>query len=361
MKLNSIFSDNMVLQAEKPIYIFGTGKGTATVQIADKTAEVISNDENWLIKLPAFDYGGPYKMTVNLNGIVKEINDIYFGDVYLLSGQSNNQLKLWQTNTPKEYYKDNDAIRLFTVDRLEDQGKHILTDEGWKSINKNGDEVNFEGEHYESKDGWIKARKDEVGFWSAIGYLVADELAKNADKKIGLIACYQGASCIQSWLPEHFLDNTDYFVPLEIRGENARNPLYSAWNNDGALYNGMLKPILSFSMKAVIWYQGESNSNGADSKKEIYAGILKMLIDKWRKDFNDEKLPFVVIQIHDYIYGLNKVNGGWRDVQAAQEMVCEATENAYLVKSADICETDDIHPVSKIPLALRIVDVLKRI
>ena len=361
MKLNAIFSDNMILQANKPVCVFGSGKGKVTVEISGEKATTVSNGEDWLVELPSFDYGGPYSMTVNLNGDIKEFKDIYFGDVYLLSGQSNNQLKLWQTNTPKDYYKDNDAIRLFTVDRLEDQGKHILTDEGWKSINKNGEVINLQGEHYESKDGWIKAKKDEVDFWSAIGYLVGDELTKQTDRKIGLIACYQGASCIQSWLPEHFLDNTNCFVPLEKRGENARNPLYSLWNGDGVLYNKMLKPILPFQMKAVIWYQGESNSNGEDSRKEIYSGILKMLIKKWREDFKDAELPFVVIQIHDYIYGLNKVNGGWRDVQAAQEMVCADTENAYLVKSADVCETDDIHPVSKIPLSLRIAEVLKRI
>lgn len=361
MKLNAIFSDNMILQANKPVHIFGTGKGIVTVQIADKSAEIISNNENWLVELPAFNYGGPYKMTVNLNGTIKEIYDIYFGDVYLLSGQSNNQLKIWQTNTPKEYYKDNDSIRLFTVDRLEDQGKHVLTEEGWKSLNKSGDVVNLQGEHYESNDGWIKAQKDEVGFWSAIGYLVGDELTKKSDRKIGLIACYQGASCIQSWLPEEFLDNTEFFVPKELRSENARNPLYSVWNGDGMLYNNMLKPILPFSMKAVIWYQGESNSNGEDSKKEIYSGILKMLIEKWREDFKDAKLPFIIIQIHDYIHGLNKKDGGWRDVQAAQEEVCETVDGAYLVKSADICETDNIYPVSKIPLALRIAEIVRNL
>ena len=174
-----------------------------------------------------------------------------------------------------------------------------------------------------------------------------------------MIACYQGASCIQSWLPKHFLDNTDCFVPLEKRSENARNPLYSAWNGDGMLYDGMLKEILPFSMKAVLWYQGEANTNGADSNREVYAGILKMLIEKWRNDFKDEELKFIIVQIHDYIHGLNRKNSGWRNVQAAQENVCKKVENTYLVKCADISETDNIHPVSKLPLALRIAEVIR--
>lgn len=360
MKLSAIFSDNMILQANKPVYVFGEGKGKITVEIQGKSVSYVSNNENWLVELPSFDYGGPYVMMVNLDGDIKVFNDIYFGDVYLLSGQSNNQIKLWQTNTPEENYKDNDSIRLFTVDRLENQGKHVLTEDGWKTLSKNGDIINLQGEHYGSKDGWIVAQKDEVGFWPAIGYLLGDILTQKSDRKIGLIACYQGASVIQSWLPKHYLDNTEFFVPLEKRSLNARKPLYSAWNGDGMLYEGMIEKIIPFSFKAVVWYQGESNFNGEDSKCDIYAGILKMLVEKWREDFKDNNLPFIIVQIHDYAYSLNLEGSGWRDIQKAQEVVCETVNDAYLVKSADICETNNIHPPTKLPLAKRIADVVSR-
>lgn len=359
MKLNPILSDNMILQAKKPVYIFGIGSGSVTVDISGVTSTFNSSSDKWLVELPAFDYGGPYEMTVNLDGEKKVLKNIYFGDVYLLSGQSNNQFKLRATNTPKEYYTDNASLRLFTVDRLEDQGKHILTDEGWKSVNKNGEFVSMDGEHYESIDGWIMAEKDEVEFWPALGYLLGNILTQDCDRKIGLIACYQGASVIQSWLPEGYLDKTDLFVPIELRSNGARNELYSGWNGDGMLYNGMLSNIIPFALKAVLWYQGESNSNGQDSKTEIYSGILKMLIQKWRKDFNDNELKFIIVQIHDYYVDLNREDSGWSNVQLAQEQVCNTVDNTYLVKSADISETDDIHPVSKLPLAQRISEVVK--
>ena len=361
MKLNAIFSDNMILQANKPVYVFGSGRGNALIKIGDYTGEVASVEENWLVELPAFDYGGPYKMTAVLNDEVVELQNIYFGDVYLLSGQSNNQFKMWQTNTPKEYYKNNDSLRLFTVDQIEDHGVHKLTEDGWKSFDANGNEKDLEGEHYSSNDGWKSAEKDLVDFWPALGYLFGDELLKQSDRKIGLISCYQGASVIQSWLPEYFLDNTDFFVPLEKRSGSARYGPYSLWNKDGALYNEMLKHIIPYSLKAVIWYQGESNSDGDDSSIEIYSGILKLLIEKWRCDFKDMLLPFVVIQIHDLINYQNYKNGTWQNIQAAQEIVCNSVNYTYLVKSADICETDNIHPKTKLPLALRIAEILKRI
>ncbi|MBO5952607.1 MAG: hypothetical protein J6Q53_00550 [Oscillospiraceae bacterium] len=361
MKLNPIFSDNMVLQATKPIYIFGCGAGTVTIEIAGKSASVVSTGDNWLLELPAFDYGGPYEMTVDLDGDTKTLKNIYFGDVYLLAGQSNIEFKLWSSSTPKTYYKDNESLRLFTVDRLEDEGEHILTDAGWKSIDKAGNLSDLAGEHYRSREGWIVAEKDSVCFWSALGYLIGDELLKRSDKKIGLIACYQGASVIQSWLPEHYLDETAFFVPLELRCNNAKFPDYSCFNDDGKLYNGMLKTVLPFALKAVVWYQGESHTNGDDSKQEVYAGILELLINKWRSDFMDESLPFIIVKIHDYEVSLNKKGNGWRNIQAAQEAVAQAVPNTYLVKSADVCETDEIHPSTKLPLAIRIADVLQNL
>ena len=348
MKINPIFSDNMILQANKPVSIFGTGTGKVTVGIANREVAVVSNNENWVAKLPAFDYGGPYEMSVNLDGEIKRFKDIYFGDVYLLSGQSNIELSLRNTNTPNEYYKDNDSLRMFAVDS-----------DSWKVTASKKKADGVMSEQCIPKDCWLKAQKDTVSLWSALGYLVGDELAKHTDRKIGLIGCFHGASPIQSWLPKHFLDNTDCFVPLEKRSDNARNPNYSAWNGDGMLYDGMLKGIIPFALKAVIWYQGESNANGEDSKREVYAGILKMLIDKWRKDFKDANLPFVVVQIHDYVYFVNNEDGGWRNVQSAQEEVCKTVQHTYLVKCADICETTEIHPASKLELAFRIAEILK--
>ena len=361
MKLNSIFSDNMVLQAGKPIRIFGQGDGTASAEIGGLRTSVISKSKNWCMELPAFEYGGPYELIIILNGETTILKNIYFGDVYLLSGQSNIELKIWETNTSQEHYADNDALRLFTVDRLEDEGAHVLTENGWKSIDKAGNLSDLAGEHYRSNEGWIVAEKDSVCFWSALGYLIGDELLKRSDKKIGLIACYQGASVIQSWLPEHYLDETAFFVPLESRSPSARNPDYSCFNTDGKLYSCMLQEVIPYALKAVIWYQGEANTRGNDSEKEIYAGILKLLINKWRIDFSDNNLPFVIVQIHDYTIGLNRKGSGWRNIQAAQEFVTQTVPNTYLVKSADVCETEDIHPQTKLPLALRIAEVLEKL
>ena len=174
MKLNQVFSHNMVLQAEKRVFVFGEGEGKACVSIDGMKAEASSRNGKWIAELPCHGYGGPYDMNVNLNGEEIVLRNVYFGDVVLLAGQSNLQLKLFETNTPESEYETNSLVRSFILRRPE------------------------EGEFYFPEDGWIQAHKDNVGKWPAIGYLAAKEGSKRTGHAVGIIGCYQGASMIQS-------------------------------------------------------------------------------------------------------------------------------------------------------------------
>lgn len=334
MKLNKLFCNNAVLQANQPIFIFGTGKGTAYIQIDNLSKEAFFSEESWCIELPSHNYGGPYEMKVILDGEEQILSDIYFGDVYLLSGQSNNQVKLFETNTPKEEYQTNSRLRLFTVQRPE------------------------EGEFFSPEDGWVCAEENNVDKWPAIGYLTGNILSKNQDRAIGLIACYQGASMIQSWMPKGVLANTELHIASEEASGDKRVKEYMLWNHDGFLYENMFSTLVPFAMKAVIWYQGESNSDTPDNTSEVHLSLLKMLISQWRNDLKNEKLHFFIIQLPDYIYGNPE---GWKAIQLAQFKVAETTENTYCIKSSDICENDHIHPATKLPLSKRIAELAEKL
>ncbi|MBR5540420.1 MAG: hypothetical protein IKU56_03480, partial [Clostridia bacterium] len=168
MELNQLFCDGVILQANKPVRVFGTGNGTATVTIGEKTQTVQADGDVWLAELPPFDYGGPYVLQVELNGVKRSISDVCFGDVYLLSGQSNMQMKLGETNTPTSYYETNPNVRLFSTDRV------------------------FEDEDYfHSRDGWVLADRETVAHWTALGYLTAKMLNEKTGRKIGIITFYK--------------------------------------------------------------------------------------------------------------------------------------------------------------------------
>ena len=322
--LNQIFCSNMVLQANQPVRFFGEGNGNVRIIFNGQEKECVSN-EKWLIEFDAVSYGGPYNVTVWLDKIAFILTDIYFGDVYLLGGQSNMQFKLSESSECKENYKGNKNVRLYTVDRMET------------------------GEHFCSRDGWIELTKENAPYFSAIGYYVAQGLASE-DRKIGLIACYQGASVIQSWMPKDVA-----LVPeFEIENRFADHVWFPIWNDDGVLYEHMIEKILPFSIKGVLWYQGESNASVNEA--DLYLDLLRAMIGAWRRDFKNDKLHFVVIQLADH---LDRAGYAWETIQAKQLLAQDEIPYVNTVICRDVCDNIDIHPKEKDILSERIVKVLK--
>ena len=326
VSINPIFTDGVVLQANKPVRIFGAGEGSVTVELLGETKSFFSKGE-WLLDFEPQPYGGPYTLSITLDGNERKITDVYFGDVYLLGGQSNMQFKMWERREPTDIYEGNENVRLFTVDRMEEN-----TEERWGA-----------------SDGWVTLTKENGHDFSAIGYYTSLELAK-AGHKIGLIACYQGASVIQSWLKKEVALRPE----LQVENKFADHEWFPIWNDDGVLYDYMLSKIIPFSMASVLWYQGESNASIDEAR--IYLRFLDALTSSWRADFKDDSLQFIIIQLADYI---ERDTEGWHLVQKAQMEASVALENVKTVVCRDICENDDIHPRSKKALSLRIVDALK--
>ena len=323
--LNPIFASGMVMQAGKPARIFGSGAGNVRVEFLGQTRRVESNGQ-WLIEFEPQPYGGPYKMIIILDGEKTEIEDVWFGDVYLLGGQSNMQFKMWERREPTDVYEGNENIRLFTVDRVEEN-----TEERWGV-----------------KDGWVTLTEENAKDFSAIGYYVSSELAKNG-RKIGLIACYQGASVIQSWLRKDVAQRPE----LQVENKFADHEWFPIWNIDGLLYEYMLTKIIPYSMASVLWYQGESNASVDEAR--IYLKFLDALTSSWREVFMDEDLEFIIIQLADYI---ERDTEGWHLIQEAQIKAQDELKNVKTVICRDVCETNDIHPRSKKELSLRIANAL---
>ena len=323
--LNPIFSSDMILQANQSVRFFGTGVGRVAITL-DGVRKEISADGEWLIEFEPFDYGGPYDILVELDTIFFYLRRVYFGDVILLGGQSNMQFKLWQSSEPRDNYKGNENVRLFTVDRMEDSE-----------------------EHFSSRDGWITLTKENAEHFSAIGYCVASALA-TPERKIGLIACYQGASVIQSWMPRHVA-----LVPeFEIENRFADHEWYPVWNDDGVLWENMIEKILPFSLSSVLWYQGESNASFAEA--DIYLNMLDAMIGAWRRYFRNDELKFIIIQLADH---LDRAGYAWERIQSEQLRAQDVIPLTKCVICRDVCDNIDIHPKEKDVLSSRVCDALK--
>lgn len=327
MKLNRIFTSHMVFAAGLPIRIYGEGRGRAKISFAGRHRTVVSDNDSWIVEFPPMEYGGPYDMEIVFETESILLSDIHVGDVYLFAGQSNMQFKLKESSANHSLYETIEKLRLFSTDRIE------------------------KTDHFTAKDGWVKCKNDEVGEWSAIGYLTGNEISKTKNVAVGIIACYQGASVIESWVPKGTLDKFD--VPLAEKHSDHFEESFAQWNTDGALYFYALSQIIPFSVSAVVWYQGESDTALAEAR--IYADELSELISIWRNDFCNSELPFVIIQLADYI---QRNDEGWRLVQKAQAEIPNILPNVTTVISADVCENDDIHPKTKHKLAKRVAKAL---
>ena len=332
MKLNNIFSDNMVLAEARPIRIFGTGKGIAKVTfLGDEKVCKNTDGDSWEVVFDAKEAGGPYELCADLDGEKTVLKNVYVGIVCLLSGQSNAELPLKDTNTSKVLYRDNPNVRCFFVDRP------------W-----NGREA------MAAEEGWHVAEKNAIANWSAIGYLAGTSIATETGKAVGMIFCYQGASIIESWLPKFPIGGI--VVPEADLHPDHAYPDYKAFNTPMAIYNAMLKAFAPFAFNYMIWYQGESDTTGAEAA--VYDRYVAELLKGVKELFGIPKFKMALVQIADFKPRDEWHPEWWTDIQIAQKRAADSDPDIKLVVSRDICEDNEIHPPTKTALSERIAQTL---
>ena len=332
MKLASIFSSHMVFAHSEPIRVFGTGTGNAQITFAGVTQTVNSDGENWMVEFSPMGCGGPYTLTFCADGGVVTLDDIFVGKVFFFSGQSNMAFLTKSAEDGLSYCESNDKLRLFSPDR------------------------SFGDDYFKAADGWVLAEKSTVSEWSALAFFAGNLLAKEKDVAVGIVVSYQGGSVIESWVPEGLFEKNGIDIPMKTKGAGHYEGEFATFNGDGVLYNDMLSQVIPFALSAVVWYQGESDTFGEEAK--IYGKELSLLIDKWREDFISFELPFVIVQIADYDVRKDEF---WKTVQQAQYDIQFTKQKVTTVISADVCQSDDIHPTKKYALAQRIAKALSDI
>lgn len=116
------------------------------------------------------------------------------------------------------------------------------------------------------------------------------------------------------------------------------------FQNPTTLYNGLIAPMANLPFRGVVWYQGESDVD----IRGRYCDIMKTLIADWRSTFNNDSLPFYIVELADFLHPSD--TGGraaWQEMRDAQRKAAEETDHAYWIKNGDIGEWNDIHPRDK--------------
>ena len=319
LNLPRIFSDNMVLQRDLPVKVWGWADAGQQVEVAfagqKKTAQA-DPAGRWMVTLEAMKASAdPAALTVSADGQKITFKNVLVGEVWICSGQSNMEWTMGGTHNAKEAI----AAASFPMIR---QFKVKLTTHPKPQKDLQGE--------------WTVCSPATAGNFTAVGYHFGLPLHRKLNVPIGLINTSWGGTRIEPWTdPEGFavspklkdiaamvanaegayrkelanrLDQIEGWVrqgrealangrdvpPMPALPEHA----LSRPDRPTAIYNAMVAPIISYGIRGAIWYQGESN-NGEGM---LYLEKMKALISSWRRLWGEGDFPFLYVQLAPYRY-----------------------------------------------------------
>ena len=276
VKPNSIFANNMVLQRNMrvPVWGYASADEKVVVQFNGQKQVTQSKDGKWLLYLePMKESSTPLTMIVTGSNNEVKITNILIGEVWLCAGQSNMEWALFKTNGGEEAIANstNPLLRIFNVPHNPQMLK----------VN----EINSKWDLSESKT---------TKNISAVGYYFLNKLQKELHVPVGFINASYGGTIIEAWLNKEVLEmqpNKDKYMDVDIMKRQydsiflKAKPLIEAYEKakDSAkqinqsppprpqgiplefkgttsIYNGEIYPLLPYAIKGIAWYQGESNA-----------------------------------------------------------------------------------------------------
>lgn len=365
VKLSSLFSDNMVLQRGKPIAVWGwAGEGEkVTVTFRGESKTATAKDGQWLLHLSPSQAGGPFEFKVKGENEIN-LENVLVGEVWICSGQSNMEWPMRITFEPAAAIanSENKNLRLFTVPKLR-------ADAPTNNV----------------RGTWLPTQPGSVTNFSAVAYYFGRDLQKALNVPVGVIHTSWGGSPAEVWVREailaenplyksEILDNYarqkaryDEELPkweeekaaLEKEGKKiTRNRPGLGWK-PAELYNGMIAPLLPYSIQGAIWYQGESNAGRAYE----YRTLFPDMITNWRHDFGQGDFPFLLVQLAPWdrnkkrelsVIAQDPVQSDWAELREAQWLATKVLPNVGMAVITDYGDKDDIHPAKKEPVGARL-------
>lgn len=331
IKLPAIVSSNMVLQRNATVTLWGWSAVDEKISI--KTSWVnetlnVKGDKNgkWSIEVKTTLSKVPQTITLKSLSSNIILNNVLFGEVWLCSGQSNMQQPVGGF-TAQPVFGSNIAIakssnpnlRLFTVDRV---GSKTPLDKLVK---------------YE---GWQEASPENVSSFSAVGYFFGAQLQETLGVPVGIIHSSWGASFVEAWMSKESLEKYQK-IDLEKADMKISNRVQTA------LFNAMINPLIPYTIKGALWYQGEANRTQPDEYKNLFPEMVK----DWRLRWGIGDFPFYYAQIAPFTY--NDCNSAF--FREAQLNCLDIIPNSGMAITLDIGAENVIHPPQKKEVADRLL------
>ncbi len=368
LKLGSLFTNQMVLQRDQSVPVWGTADAGEAVLVefaGQKKTTKTDADGKWLVKLdpiPASLEGRELQVRTAKGKERLSLADVVVGDVWLGSGQSNMHFTMKRVeNAQKEIAAaDHPAIRFFHV----------------KPQFSKEPTTNVRGE-------WKPVSPETATECSAVAYYFARDLQPHLGVPIGLLLSSVGGTRIETWMDPRSLSKTGQGTQLLEKWQSTSpaelqqlDAAYAAYQKErdtvhpkavaeaksqglpvppepprpvmrphdcpGALHFGMIAPLQPFAIRGALWYQGEANIGSPGA----YEKMLPELISNWREVWGRE-MPFLIVQIAPH----ESVSPAFRECQFR---IWQKTPHTALVVTTDVGNAKDIHPIRKRPVGERL-------
>jgi len=372
VKLPTIFGNHMVLQRDKPIAVWGQADpGEAvTVSVSHRRGTAKADAQGaWRVTLDSLLAGGPHTLTVKGKNTIA-LSDVLVGEVWLCSGQSN---------------------MAWSVSNANDADLEVLSAHYPKIRMISVPQVASQTPQTEFKGRWDLCTPDIARDFSAVGFFYGRLLHQVLGVPIGLIDNAWGGSAAEAWVRRDILEADTLLKPLMARWEQTeatydfaalqakhkqalakwekaaqkakaegkaqpkrpgapRNTL-TGNHRPANLYGGVLHPVLGYTMRGAIWYQGESNAGRAYQ----YRHLFPLMIQSWRDEWQQGDFPFYWVQLADFRDEKTEpVASDWAELREAQTMAMSKLPHTGEAVITDLGEAHDIHPRNKQDVAKRL-------
>lgn len=420
LQLATLFTDHMVIQRGAPFRVFGKAETAGELTVALKGTEVVYRHTT---NVPAGAFCAVFPevpdtrktltLTVRFDGAEEhEFSDVVLGEVWIAGGQSNMEMPLFATYTGFEDAEKLSSadIRLFTVPRRSFPDARVH---------------NWHFEDVASEDTpWKVCTPEEALHFSAAGFYFARKISADRRTPVGIISCNWGGTYIETWMNFETVEGMDRNLDETVKpGADARAvyykkimetldmdaytkkydrwqtayreatresdalrdareqgaeefgrrghmgavnvwPDYGPWdsNRPGCLYENMLTRVAPYSVKGVLWYQGENNGSRNDSVH--YARLFAAMVQDWRALWG-ARLPFLVVEIAPF--GNTHWNGtetdDWGYLREQQRIADRnpAVAPCALIQIGDAGDQWNIHPCNKRVVGERLALAAERV
>ena len=344
LNLPAIFGDNMVLQQQMPVPVWGWAAPNTkvTVTFAGQTKSTQAGaDGKWLVKLGKLKATFTPQTLVVSAGDTKTFTNVLVGEVWLGSGQSNMEKPIGlqrgqrpTLNAEQELAAANyPNIRIFKIEKMLSATPRTALEKfyGWQECSSNS--------------------LNTVSF-SAAAYFFGREIHTNLNVPVGLIESSWGGTRIEPWTPPAGFESVPSLAHIKTPDFGTNKIPNTA---PTVLYNAMIAPITGYALRGALWYQGESNRGDTN-----YDAKMSALVNGWRKVWNEGPFPFYFVQIAPFKY-IKDMTNYVADTDplprfwVQQSRAARQIKNAGMIVTTDLVDDlNDIHPRDKATVGHRL-------